>query len=159
VPYNPNDKSPLLALKTIRAMAVKLGVTLVTRKVTDKKTLNHAISNIPAEADALFLLPDSLIAPHIPDIAAAANRRRLPVSAATISAIKESNILTSFGFDRKIIGNQAARLADHILQGARPGDLPVETAEFYLGINLKVAKKIGLKIPDEILYQAHLIVR
>jgi putative ABC transport system substrate-binding protein len=159
VPYNPRDKSPLLALKTMRTAAAKLGVTLLTRKVTDKKTLNHAISNIPADADALFLLPDSLIAPRIPDLAAAANRRKLPISVATISAIEESNVLTSFGFDRKMIGKQAARLADQIFKGASPGDLPVEMAEFYLGINLKVAKKIGLKIPDEILRQAHIIVR
>jgi hypothetical protein len=35
----------------------------------------------------------------------------------------------------------------------------VETAEFYLAINLKVAKIIGLTVPDAILRQAHLIVR
>jgi hypothetical protein len=37
--------------------------------------------------------------------------------------------------------------------------LPVETAEFYLAINLKQAKAIGLDISDEILLQADIIVR
>jgi ABC-type uncharacterized transport system substrate-binding protein len=37
--------------------------------------------------------------------------------------------------------------------------LPVETAEFYLAINLKAARAIGLDIPDEILRQADIIVR
>jgi hypothetical protein len=32
-------------------------------------------------------------------------------------------------------------------------------AEFFLAINLKVAKTIGLTIPDEILLQADIIIR
>jgi putative ABC transport system substrate-binding protein len=58
-----------------------------------------------------------------------------------------------------LYGKQAARLADQIFKGARPADLPVEMAEFFLAINLKVAKTIGLTIPDEILRQADIIIR
>jgi putative ABC transport system substrate-binding protein len=68
-------------------------------------------------------------------------------------------MLTSFGFDQHLVGKQAARLADQIFKGARPAELPVEMAEFYLAINLKVAKTIGLTIPDEILRHADIIIR
>jgi ABC-type uncharacterized transport system substrate-binding protein len=40
-------------------------------------------------------------------------------------------------------GKQAARLADQIFQGIKPAELPVETGEFYLAINLKTAKALG----------------
>ena len=68
-------------------------------------------------------------------------------------------MLTSYGIDITATGKQAARLADQIFQGVKPAELPVETAEFYLAINLKAAEAIGLDIPDKILLQADIIVR
>jgi putative ABC transport system substrate-binding protein len=159
VPFNPMDKSPVLALKMVREAAAKLGVELITREVHDSETLDNAVFNIPAKADAVFLLPDSLMATRLTDMVTTANKRNLPTSAANISNVKRNQILTSFGKDLYLAGKQAARLVDQIFKGAGPADLPVETAEFYLAVNLKVAEMIGLTIPDEILRQAHLIVR
>jgi putative ABC transport system substrate-binding protein len=52
-----------------------------------------------------------------------------------------------------------ARLADHILQGGQPADTPIETAEFFLTINLQTAERIGLEIPDIYIRQADRIIR
>jgi putative tryptophan/tyrosine transport system substrate-binding protein len=57
------------------------------------------------------------------------------------------------------MGRQAARLADQILKGIKPGDLPVETAEYFLHINLQTATAMGLDIPDTILRQADTVIR
>jgi putative ABC transport system substrate-binding protein len=159
VPFNPKDKSPVLALKMVRNAAAKLGVKLITREVHDPETLNDAVLKIPAEADAVFILPDSMVVTRMSDIVTTATKRNLPVSGANVSIVESEHVLTSFGFDQHLYGKQAARLADQIFKGARPADLPVEMAEFYLAINLKVAKTIGLAIPDEILRQASIIVR
>jgi putative ABC transport system substrate-binding protein len=158
VPYNPNDQSPVLALEMVRNAAAKLGVELITREIHNPETLNDAVLNIPAEADAVFLLPDSMLSTRVTDIVTTATKRNLPVSGANISIIKSEHVLTSFGIDQHLVGKQAARLADQIFKGARPADLPVEMAEFYLAINLKVAKTIGLTIPDEILRQTNIII-
>jgi putative ABC transport system substrate-binding protein len=159
VPFNPKDQSPVLALKMVRNAAAKLGVELVTREVHDPETLDDAVLNIPAEADAVFLLPDSLVATRLTDMVATANKRNLPTSSSNVMTVTKRHVLTSFGFDQHLSGKQAARLADQIFKGARPADLPVEMAEFYLAINLRVAKTIGLAIADEILRQADVVVR
>jgi putative ABC transport system substrate-binding protein len=54
---------------------------------------------------------------------------------------------------------QAAGLADRILKGVQPADLPVEMTEFFLAVNLQEAQVIGLDIPDDILSQADTIIR
>ena len=144
VPFNPKDKSPVLALKIVRKAAAKLGVNLITREVHDPETLNDAVLNIPAEADAVFHLPDSLIGTRLRDLVTTANKRNLPTSAANILDVGSYQMLTSFGFDQHLYGKQAARLADRIFKGNRPADLPVEMADFFLAINLKVAKTIDL---------------
>lgn len=159
VPYNPNDKSPVQALKIIREASAKFGVNLITFEVSNPGMLDEAVLNIPPEADAVFFLPDSLLATRLDDFEASTLKRNLPTSAVNISSVKANNVLTAYGLDQQQSGRQVARLADQIFKGANPADLPVEMSEFFLAINLKVANRIGLTVPDDILSQADIIVR
>lgn len=159
VPFNPNDQSPVLALEAVRDAAAKLGVELITREVADAEALDDAVFNIPAQADAVFLLPDGFLGTRATDFVTTATNRNMPTSAAAVSSVETDGILTSFGLDQLMAGKQTARLAYQIFKGDEPADLPVEMVEFYLAINLKTAEAIGLDIPDEILSQADIIVR
>jgi len=57
-------------------------------------------------------------------------------------------------------GRQAARLADKVLNGTRPAEIPIETPrKLELVINLRVAKEIGLVVPNVLLREADVILR
>ena len=155
IPYNPEDRSAVLALKTVRAAATELDVELIMREARNPEEVVAAVENIPEEADAIFLLPDSVVGAHTTEFV----ELQLPTSSPNPEALETHDILTSYGWKRTAAGKQAARLADQIFQGVKPADLPVETAEFYLAINLKTAEAIGLDISDEILLQADIIIR
>jgi ABC-type uncharacterized transport system substrate-binding protein len=42
-------------------------------------------------------------------------------------------------------------MANLILQGTQAGEIPAETAEFYMGINMEIVFKAGITIPNDIL--------
>jgi putative ABC transport system substrate-binding protein len=51
----------------------------------------------------------------------------------------------------------AAEVIDKIMRGANPGNIPVEQpTKFYLAINLKTAKALGLTVPNSLLARRRL---
>jgi putative tryptophan/tyrosine transport system substrate-binding protein len=156
--YNPGDGSAISALETTRRAAAEFGIQIIAREVNNEEEIIANLADIPAEIDAIFLLPDILTVARISKFNAAAIERKIPLSGATISSVHEGALI-AFGADFYTSGKQAARLADLIIRGSNPGDLPVETAEFFLVINLKTAVAIDLEVPDSILDQAHDILR
>ncbi len=158
IPYNPEDAAPVSAIAQISELAPGLGIEIVEGKARNDSEVTELLNNIPEDIDAIFLVPDSTVNSRLPDVLAVAYDRKLPVSGPSTAQVEEG-ALTTYGFIHHEVGAQAARIAHHILKGADPGELPVETAEFYLAINLQVADTIGLEIPYEILQQAEIIIR
>jgi putative ABC transport system substrate-binding protein len=67
--------------------------------------------------------------------------------------------LATYASDYAALGRQGAVLADKILKGSKPADLPVELPDkIKLSLNLKTAKAIGLKIPKTMLLRADEVV-
>lgn len=157
VPYNPDDAASVQAMVALSEAAATLGVELLIVEVRTPDELAAALDAIPESADAMFVPSSGFLSARLTQVVETAILHKLPL--ASMSPWCKEGVLMSYGFGYYQTGEQASRLADKILQGTPPADLPVETADFFLVINLQTAQAIGLDIPDDILQQADEIIR
>ncbi len=67
--------------------------------------------------------------------------------------------LISYGVDIVEVHRQVGLYAGRILNGTKPGDLPITLpSKFELVINLRTAKTLGLKISDNMLTLADEVI-
>ena len=116
------------------------------------------MNSLPENVDAIFILASAFLEAQLNPVLKAANEHILPVSAPATDNVR-AGALTSFGQDNEPLGKQAARLADQILRGVKPADLPIENADLFMSLNLKAANTIGLNVSDDIIRQANIVVR
>ncbi len=101
-----------------------------------------------AKVEALFVMDDGAITKQRQRILELAAKQGLPV----VSIYRDfaaSGGLISYGPNLDIVYRRAAVYVDKLIKGAPAPSLPVEQpVNFYLAINVKTAKALGLKISD-----------
>jgi putative tryptophan/tyrosine transport system substrate-binding protein len=82
----------------------------------------------------------------------------MPVMHTVLSGVEAGGLIA---YDTEMYANfkLGARFVDRILKGAKPGDIPFEQVDnFFLYVNKKAAKAIGLTIPASVLVQADKVI-
>ena len=151
VPYSPDDEISVGMLADLEGIAPQLNVEFVRGEAKSAEEAIAAVENLPADIDAIFFIPAPSLESKTSELNQAAIKRGLPTGT-FVGELNEA-ILVIVSFDPIETGEQVARLIHQVLQGIKPADLPVETVETYVTINLETAQAIGLDIPDEILRQ------
>ena len=156
---NPATPHALPQFEDLKTAAATLGIALVAMPIKDPapEEINRAYAALgTARPGALMLIPDGTL--DRPTINAFAIEHRLP-AIGTVKEWAESGFLMSYGTNFADLWRRSAAYVDKIIKGAKPGDLPIEQpTKFELVINMKTAKKLGLKIPKSILVQADKVI-
>jgi putative tryptophan/tyrosine transport system substrate-binding protein len=152
-----------LTLNEAEIAAPRLGLEARLVEVRDADELESAFTTMARErARGVVLVPSPFLVTHRIQVAELAIKSRLPVLAWTGSGSvwANSGVLVSYGPSTFDILRRAAGHVAKILNGAKPGDLPVEQpTKFELVINLKTAKALGLTIPQSLLLRAVQIIQ
>ncbi len=145
-------------LQAIRRAAENLGIQL--RAIdTNGISFEDAFGALAKlEARALVLLSSPRVNQNRDRLAALALAAGLP-TISLFGNFAAAGGLMAYGPDLAAMAERGATLADKILKGHKPGDIPIELpARFELVINLGTARKLGVAIPPALLSRADQVI-
>ena len=155
-PDNPNH-GPVLA--SVQASAKQAGANLVAVAARNPREIDNAFATLTQErVSGVVVNSDAFFNSQRQRIAEIALRVRLATIFAQREYVEDGGLM-AYGERLFDFFRRSASYVDKIFKGARPADLPVEQPmQFYLTINLKTAKVLGLTIPPALLARANEVI-
>jgi ABC-type uncharacterized transport system substrate-binding protein len=150
--YNPANPTSPAFLKDLRQRAGTLDMSVTAFEVRSRDELEAAFVALAARRpDVLQVISDSGLLDLSDRIAALALMHRLSTFSTSPDFTRFGGLI-AYGASREKLYLRSAYYVKRILDGANPGDLPVEQpSKIELWINLKTAKALGLAIPASLL--------
>ena len=148
--YDPS-KTGFLVEKALYS-SKKLGIKLIVKEVHNPKTVPSVLDSMKDEIDAFWMLPDTtVITPETVEyLLLFSLENRIPVLTFSDKYL-ELGAMISVSIDAFDIGRQAGEMAKEILSGSDIKNLPrVHAQKAVLTLNLKVAKKLGIRVNNNI---------
>ena len=157
--WNADNLGMTLRYEAAKTAAEQLHIevqSLGVREPDDFATAFTAMQREPP--DAILMVTDALTVLNHRRVFDFATAHRLPAIYEFDFLVRDGGLM-SYGPDQGETFDSAAGLADRILKGAAPADLPLEQpTRFRFAVNLKAAKAIGLAIPAAVLARADDII-
>ena len=153
------DHISTLEFKVIEKAAATLGLTAIPATAKRAVEFDAAIASlVENRVEALLVTTGTFLQDQRKRILELAASRRLPVVGFR-SEFADDGALMSYSPLLSDQVRRSAQIADKILKGAKPADIPVEQpTKFELVVNAKTAKTLSLTIPSEILLQANRVI-
>jgi putative ABC transport system substrate-binding protein len=153
--WNADDAGMTLRYQAAEIEAKRAGMAIVPLGVHAPDDFDAAFAEMTRKPpDAILMVSDVLTTLNRQRVIDFAAEHRLPAIYEYANLTRDGGLM-SYGPDVGAIFDRAVGLADRILKGANPADLPLELpTRFELAINLKTAKTLDLAIPESILVRA-----
>ena len=150
-----------LLLQEVRIQAPQFGIRLVEYPIEDPpgqastEELRRVAENIqPGEIDAYYHFSDAVLSrtENLQTTGAMGMRLGIPTLYPSEEDLRIANGLMSYGHDLFVVGKQAAIIADQVLRGVAPQEIPLQSpAKNLLIIDRDVAEASGITLPETLL--------
>lgn len=156
---NPKQPTYEASIEPLKEAANSLGVNVIEYKVTSQEEMDTLLKNLNKEdIDLLYTSGQGIIVQNLDKIFTAATNKGIPTL--DFRPNTPEKVLINYAHSYYSLGEGAANQVDKILDGQNVGDLPFEQPKSVsFTINLKIADKLGVKVPEEILLQTDKIIK
>jgi putative ABC transport system permease protein len=158
--WDPSQANAVFNLEQLKKeIAAKPHLTFRGVAVSGSSEVYQAAQSLVQQGIGAFtLVPDNIVYSAFESIVKAADSRKIPIFINDVERL-EDGALAACGYDYAQSGIQAAHLVDRIIKGENPADIPFERyKKITVGVNLRVAEKLGITVPQSVLDQAGVII-
>ncbi|GFZ27752.1 tryptophan ABC transporter substrate-binding protein [Lactobacillus corticis] len=152
--YTSSDSSAVSEHSEFVKLAKKLNINLKSYSIANSNDLDQVSQTMLRQVDAVIVPTDNTIASAMRTLIKNANAVKKPVFPTVDTMVKEGGV-ASYSINQYQLGVKAAKLAVQILRGKKkPATTPIQYSRHGTPVlNLKQAKKLGLKIPQSFLQE------
>ena len=156
---NPSNGAHASLMTSLQAAAKIKGKQVTAMSVSRAEEIDSRFAAMPRERiNGVIILADAFLFQQRAQIAALALKQRLP-SIYALAGYAEDGGLMNYGADNSDNFHRAAKFVDRIFKGTKPADLPFEQPlRYYLVINGKTAKALGLTLSHALLISADKVI-
>lgn len=155
--YDPGRTGSLV--RAAQNAAGRIGIKLLAMKVHSTREVPSLVRDMRGKIDIFWMLPDlTVITPETVEVFLLLSLEdRIPILTFSEKYV-ELGALISIGIDAFDIGRQAGEMANAILSGKDVGGIkPVDARKAVISVNLKVARKLGIRIDEKIVRNARVV--
>jgi putative ABC transport system substrate-binding protein len=156
---NPTGVTAAQQVREAQAAATALGLRLEVLNASRASEIDAEFASLGRQgAGALLMGSDTFFQVQQDQLIALAARHKIPAIYEWPEFVKAGGLIT-YAVDRDEIWRQLGVYVTRILNGAKPGDLPIiQPSKFLLVVNLKTANALGMKIEEAFLRLADEVI-
>jgi len=159
--YNPGEANSVILREHAQKACDSLGFELIEITGTTAPEMISAINSVASAIDVIYIGTDNTAASSIESISSVAANNNIPIVVGDIIPARNGGTI-GFGFDYRQIGRETGKLVYEIMNGKKPEELEsrlVDSESLTLYINLDIAEKVGMEVPESLLAKADFIVK
>ncbi len=152
--YNAGEANSKSTVRGIQALGKEKGFAVIEATVSKSSDVYQATKSLVGRVDAVFIPTDNTVVSALESAIKVCTQAKLALFCADVDSVKRGAI-AAMGFDYYKHGRQTGAMAQRIFNGAKPGDMPVESQkELELHLNLASARQMGVNVPQAIVDSA-----
>lgn len=156
--YSSNEDNSKIQVAEFKAAAEKAGYTVLEYAVASSNELASTVEVATSKADVLFTPVDNTVASAFSTVVSVANKTKTPIFT-SVEDMVDGGGIASVTLSQYDLGVATGKMAAKILDGANPGDTPVQIFnEGTIVVNQKVAKELGITLSDDVINQASKVI-
>lgn len=149
--FNPGEDNDTTNIDLITKSAKAAGLELVTVPVDNAADIPVRMQSLVGKVDVVYLIQSNVIQTSMPVVAQVAQRLKLAVINSVYDPALKDQLAGFYAISYRRNGEHAATIADRILKGEKPADIPVYVPkgdDFVPMVSPKGLTAIGRSVPD-----------
>lgn len=149
--FNPGEDNDATNMELLTKAGEAAGIKIVGIPVEATADLPQRAQAFAGQVDAIFLIQSNVVQTAVPIVAQVAQRIKLPLFNSVFNPDLKDQLAGFHAISYRKNGVHAAEIADRILKGEKPADIPpyVPVAgDFDSYVSVKGMEAVGLSIPD-----------
>lgn len=157
--YNPGETNSVSVNNDFKEFFKGTDSSIVEAVATKSSEVLSAARSLVGKVDIIYMAHDNTTASALEGVIKVAEQNNIPIFAADTDSV-ERGVLAGIGFDYYDVGRATGKRVASILQGTKPGDIPVTTMDkLNLFINLKAAEKMGVTVDKAVIDSATKVIK